>query len=372
MPSELASFYISTRSARKVIVVELGFLGDSVHLVPALWELRRHYPDAALHVLAAPVGCEVLGMAPCVDQTWPVVLDPQQRSLRQQGATLRALRRERFDVAFNFGGADRTILMTALSGARWRVAHAAGRWHFWNRWLIPHWVPKQDPNLTVFEQKRRVLTACGFTLEPPRFDLKIRPDAANWAGTTVPPNAVHLSINSAKALKEWPLEHAVALVKELLGSRGPQELTPPANHGCALGPLHILASGTRHPREQQRLQALVAQVNHPRLQLLPSALSISQLAAVLRRCRLHIGPDSGVIHLATALGVPTISFFREQPGYGAWVPTGPAHHVFSQPCTCVDHRSPRCEPLGHAGCLARIAPGEVAALARRVLASANP
>ena len=138
-----------------------------------------------------------------------------------------------------------------------------------------------------------------------------------------------------------------------------------------LGPLHLLASGTCHPRERQRLQALAAQVNHPRLMILPGGLSLSQLAAVLRRCRLHIGPDSGVIHLALALGLPTISFFREQPGYLAWVPTGPAHHVLSQPCTCVDHRSPPCERSGRAECLARIVPGEVAALAQRLLVSGN-
>ena len=29
------------------------------------------------------------------------------------------------------------------------VAHAAGRYHFWNRWLIANWVPKQDPDLGV-------------------------------------------------------------------------------------------------------------------------------------------------------------------------------------------------------------------------------
>jgi transposase len=61
------NFYKHTKSARKIMVVDLGFLGDSVHLVPALWEIKRHYPEAQLHTLSATVGAELLGLARCVD-----------------------------------------------------------------------------------------------------------------------------------------------------------------------------------------------------------------------------------------------------------------------------------------------------------------
>src|SRR5438477_7663736 len=122
MPSGLAEFYNNTRSARKIIVVDLGFLGDSVHLVPALWEIERHYPQAELHALAAPVGGEVLALAPCVDKVWPLELAPGKRTWREQWRLVRGLRREHFDVAFNFGGSDRTIITAALTSAPWRVA----------------------------------------------------------------------------------------------------------------------------------------------------------------------------------------------------------------------------------------------------------
>src|SRR5207248_1163639 len=126
MSSDLAHFYSRTRGARKVIVVDLGFLGDTVHLVPALWELKASYPQASLQVLTSPVGAEVLGLAACVDRAWAMELQREKRTLRQQWQIMRALRREHFDVAFNFSGADRTLFMTALSGARWQVAHPGG------------------------------------------------------------------------------------------------------------------------------------------------------------------------------------------------------------------------------------------------------
>ena len=347
-----ANFYERTSAARKFIVVDLGFLGDTVHLVPALWELKQNYPAAALHVLTTPVGAQVLQLAPCVQLAWAIELDPAKRTLRQQWQILRELRRERFDVAFNFSGADRTVFMTALTGARWRLGHAAGRWHFWNSWLVPTWVARRDPDLIVFEQRRQVLAACGLKLGAPRFDLKIDEAAARWAAGIVPPFAIHISPNSSKATREWSSEHHVALLRAVWAEQ-PE--------------LRVMISGSARPRERERLQALVAAVSDPRLQLLPENLSVPQLAAMLARCRLHIGPDSGVLHLAMALDVPTISFFRQQGNYKAFMPVGARHRVISMPCRCVDHHDAPCELTGRGECFAQIEPARVAALVREQL-----
>ena len=347
-------FYEATRAAKKIVVVDLGFLGDALHLVPALWEIRDHYPQSKLHVLSSPLGAEAIGLAPCVDRLWPVELAPGKRTWREQWRIVRALRRERFDVAFNFGGNDRAIIMTALTGARWRVAHAAGRDHFWNRWLIANWVPKQDPDLTVFEQRRRILAACGFKLSAARFDLKLPAEATRWAATVVPEGTVHLSLNSANPLKEWPVRHHADLLRMLWRE----------NPG-----LTVVASASPKEREQERLRQLFVALNDPRLVRLPERLSIAQLAAVLARCRLHIGPDSGAMHLAVVLGVPTVSFFREQKGFRAWLPQGANHRVLTAPCDCVDHYASPCERAQTAECLARIEPARVAVMVRDQLSA---
>ncbi len=350
----LSGFYEQTGAARKIIVVDLGFLGDSLHLVPALWELRTHYPQAELHVLSSSLGAELIRLAPCVDRVWALELAPGQRTWREQWGKVRALRQERFDVAFNFGGNDRAIIMTALTGARWRVAHAAGRDHFWNRWLIANWVPKQDPDVTVSEQRRRILAACGCKLSAARFDLKLPAEATRWAATTVPEGAVHLSLNSANPLKEWPVGHHAGLLRMLWRDQ-------PA--------LTVVASASPKEREQERLRQLFVALNDPRVVRLSERLSIAQLGAVLARCRLHIGPDSGAMHLAVALGVPTVSFFREQKGFRAWLPQGAKHRLLTAPCACVDHYASPCERAGTAECLARIEPARVAVMVRDQLSA---
>src|SRR5260221_1023582 len=355
MPFELAHFYSRTRTARKVIVVDLGFLGDTIHLIPALWDLKQAFQGASLQVMTTPLGAEVLRLAPCVDRAWAVELQREKRTIRQQLDIVRAVRREKIDVAFNFSGADRTLFMTALTGARWRVGYPGARQHFWNSWLIPNWAPRQDPDLAVYEQRRRTLAACGIPLGPLRFDLQVEPAAAAWATKVVREFAMHLSLNSSKATREWPLEHHVAMLRQVWTDQ-------PA--------LQVVVSTGANERERQRLYAFAELLQDPRVHVSAGTITIPQLAALLRRFRLHPGPDSGVLHLAVALGLPTVSFFREQGAYKSFMPTGPRHRVISMPCSCVDHGNSPCEKVGQAECFARIEPLRVARLVCEALREA--
>jgi len=351
MSIDLASFYSKTRDARKVIVVDLGFLGDTVHLLPALHDLKRNYSRAELHVLTSPVGREVLGLASCVDRAWAIEMSPQKRSLRQQWQILRALRHERFDVAFNFSGADRTIFMTALTGARLRVAYTGGHSHFWNRWLVPFWIPFIQPTDPVFERRREMLKLCGLELAAAEFGLHVPDPARDWAMGQVPENAIHFSINASTCLKEWPLENWIELAKRLSNETQ----------------IKILATGSENIRERSRLDAFASALG-PSAQVY-CGLSIARLAALLSRCSLHIGADSGVLHLAMALGLPTISLFRNYPNLRAWVPRGPQHRSFTANCACIGQKPAPCLKQPTAVCLKEIQPAMVAQTVHEILAA---
>ena len=154
-------------------------------------------------------------LAPCVDRAWAFPLTPNSPPWWRHWNIIGALRRERFDVAFNFSGSDRTIFVTALLGARWTLAREAGRRHFWNRWLSPDWVERGNRALPVFEQRRQVLAAAGFALEAARFDLRVPEEARQWAETAIADQPVHLSISASTPVKEWPLENWIGLVQML-------------------------------------------------------------------------------------------------------------------------------------------------------------
>ena len=268
-----ANFYERTRAARKVIVVDLGFLGDTVHLVPALWELKRNYPAAALHVLTSWVGAQVLELAPCVEtrvghragpreaHAPPAVADTARAAPRtlRRCVQLQWCRPHRL-----YDRAHRRALAGGTSGARW---------HFWNPWLVPTWVARQNPDLIVFEQRRQVLAACGLKLGAPRWDLALSETVRRWSESLVRMPAVHFSINASSPLKEWPVESWVELARRLL-AEDPD--------------LQIVATSSANAREQARLKAFVAGAGSQRLVALSPGLPIAKLAAVLQRCQLHV------------------------------------------------------------------------------------
>ena len=228
-------------------------------------------------------------------------------------------------MAFNFSGADRTIFLTALTGAKWRLAHEGGRRHFWNRWLIATWVPRQSQEIPVFEQRRQVLAAAGFPLEPARFDLRVPESARESVAANIPANSIHLSINASTPLKEWPLENWVELAGMIWRAIPPCNWWPP--------PRPI-------PRGRQ-LNRLAAAVPDTRLLCL-EGLNIGQLAALLQRCRLHLGGDSGVLHLAVALGISTFTVFRKNAGLKEWLPPGFQNKYLAAGCPCIDEGRDHC------------------------------
>jgi heptosyltransferase-1 len=339
-PPNVATFYARTRHARKILVVDLGFLGDSVHLVPACWELKRNYPEAELHTLSAIVGAELLALAPCVDRAWAYPLSNPSPPWWKHLDILRAIRREHFDAAISFSGGDRPIYVTALSGALNRLAHDSGRKHFYNPWLIPDWVSRRPRDLPVFEQRRQVLAAAGMSLAEPRFDLRIPPEARAWAEAQIPAGSIHLSINASSPFKEWPLENWSEFVPKLASGGG----------------RILVATGDGSPREEKRLRTLATAYPEPGLHVLPNRLPLARLAALLSRCSLHVGADSGVTHLALALGAPTVTVYRDYDGLAEWTPPGPQHRQLVARCRCLRGVQPNCAASNRAECLATVAP----------------
>lgn len=350
--NRIKGFFEETRSARKLLVIDPGFLGDAVHLVPALRDLRRCYPKAELHVVSSPAGQPVLEMAGCVDRHWVLEQVPERRRLIDQARVALALRRLRFDVSINLTGADRPIVLAGLVGARRRLGWRQSRWHGWSSWCVDAWAEAIDPLIPVFEQRRRVLAAAGMSLGPADLTLAPPRDAVVAASGWIPDQAIHVSVNASHSLKEWPLDRWIEFVQRFLSS----------HPGW-----HVVATGSPGGREQLRLEQLRERVGDPRLLLPGRPLGIQALAAVLKRTRLHVGADSGGLHLAVGVGTPTVSLFRSYHDASSWMPCGPLHRVLSAPCPCQSTPDPSCQVTGRPRCLSDLDVGNVLVACQEVL-----
>jgi ADP-heptose:LPS heptosyltransferase len=260
----------------------------------------------------------------------------------------------RFDVSINFSDNDRNVIYAGWIGARHRLGRSHGRKHFWSRWCIPTWVTATHPDEPSFEQRRLLLAQCGFQVQPAKFGLRIPEDAKAWAKNQVPEGALHFSLNAAAPLREWPLGHWIELAKRL---------SPP--QGC----FRIVTTASEVARERGRLEAFAAAlVGRPEVQVF-SGLPIARVVGLMNQCALHIGSDTGALHLAVALGLPTISFFRNFPGHRRWVPRGPQHRSFTVKCPCVGQKHPACMAEGAPRCLTEVTPETVATAALQQLAA---
>jgi len=347
VPSNIQSIFERTRGAKKILVVDLGFLGDSIHLIPALVAIKQNYPGAVLDVLSAPVGAEVLKLCPEVDAPRVFPLSEKSPAWWRHWSVIRSLRREKYDLTFNFSGADRTLFLSFLSGARWRVGQEGARKHFWSSILVPDLLPRIDSGLPVFRQKCEFLRRCGLSVVEEKFSLKVGGDARQWAIEKLPGPALHLSLSASTFMKEWPLERWIEFAG-LVRAVHPQ--------------LQLVTTSSLKPREIERAEKFCDQTGALRF----SGLSIQNLAALLSRCQAHVGADSGVLHLASALGRPTVAIFRQYSGLREWLPEGAGNAAVIAPCSCCNQgRFETCEKAGVARCLESIsAVGVVEALAK--------
>ena len=309
------NFYDRTRGAKKVMVLDLGFLGDTVHLLPALWMVRQAYPQAELHVTVAAHITSLMDCVPWVNRVWGYMRYPRHATLRENLEMVWRLRREKFDALINLNGSDRSSWLSFLSGARERLGRVppGGGPPFWKRMFTAHvhYPFGQEP---VYMQRCRCLEAAGFPFTPPEFHVEI--DPANLRAADISKadqgSYFHVSPFTTADSKELPpgqlVEFIVAMAK----------LFPEKRWVISCAP-------TR--REFGKLEKFLPLLPFKPWRVFPGNLNLAQLAAVIRHAALHCSADSGPLHLAVMTDTPTVAWFRSHPSLREWMPTGEKYRV---------------------------------------------
>ncbi len=315
-----SAFYPAARGARKILVCDLGFLGDTIHLFPALREVRAAWPEAALHVMAADHVKDLLRLLPGIGPIWGYPRHPKSPPWYRLLPLVRALRRERFDAVINLNGSNRSSLLTRLTGAPLRLGRTPERrggplWPlcFTHAVTVPY-----DEETPLFAQRWRCLEAAGLPVSAPRFEAAVPPEEQAAADALLDgiSGFVHVSPFTTMDAKELhPDDLARAL--DALMARFPGV------------PWAVSCAGNE--RERTKLAALLARLERKPWKTFPGTLTPLRLAAAMRRARLHVGGDSGGVHLATLLGVPSVAWFRQEPPLTRWTPRGGRDRVLHAP-----------------------------------------
>jgi ADP-heptose:LPS heptosyltransferase len=305
---ETGNFFQRTRSAKKVMVLDLGFLGDTVHLLPALWLVRQAYPAAELHVAIASHITSFMECAPWVDRVWGYMRYPRHATLRENFAMVARLRKEKFDVLINLNGSDRSSWLTFLSGARERLGRRPddGGPPFWRRMFTVE-VRHPFDQEPVYLQRCHCLEKAGFTFTPPEFHIEIPAENLRAAEISPADSGMYFHISPFTTADYKELSPAqLAEFITLLAKKFPQK--------------KIALSSAPTEREKSKMTELLALLPEKPWRVFAGNLNLAQVAAVIKHSALHFCGDTGTLHLAVMAGTPIVSWFWPNPGMKVWLP----------------------------------------------------
>jgi ADP-heptose:LPS heptosyltransferase len=336
---------------RRVLVVRPGGMGDMILLLPALAWLRARHPAAEILLACERRNMEVLRLAGLADRA--IAYDAAPFRL------LRALRTSRFDAAvdteqFHYFSA----LMAFLSGAPVRIGFKVnpGR-----NLLYTHLV---SYSLDGYEgdQFMRLLAPLGASDAPPGAVDGILRDRAPDVSILAPadgetlrgmrPYAV-LAPGTPIPHKRWDARRFGELAR-LLGERWGLGVVVVGGDDAAPSGNAVVEASVRNGR------AAVSWAGR---------LTLAQTAAVLRESRLLVGVDTGLAHLAAAMGVPTVVIFGPTD-HLKWGIDDARHAVVRKPAACAPcfifgyHR-----PCRDLICMRAVEAADVAAACGRLLSS---
>ncbi|MFG3678792.1 glycosyltransferase family 9 protein [Micromonospora chalcea] len=278
----------------RIAVLRANALGDFIFVLPALDALRSAYPSAEIVLLGAPWHAALWRDRPGpVDR---VLVVPAVPGIRDPGAGeepedvaefLAAARAERFDLALQVhgGGANSNPLVAGL-GARVTAGLRAEDAPPLDRWL--RYVYYQHEVIRYLEVAALV-GAPATTITPSlAVTAADRDEATAVLGPQTRPR-VALHPGATDTRRRWPPECFAEVARELTGDG-----------------YEVLVTGT--PAEQETVDAVVAAAGVPvRPQV--GTLSLGALAAAYADCALVVSNDTGPLHLAAAVGAPTVGVF---------------------------------------------------------------
>ena len=289
----------------KILIVKLSSLGDVVHAMPAVQDIRAALPEAQIDWVVergfAPLVARCMGVRrviACELRNWRK--KPFAAQTRTEWRTFKAdLQREEYDAVIDLQGLTKSALVSRLArtspqGLRYAMANRTegSGYEAPTRWVADR-VIQLTPHVHAVNRSRIVCAqALGYHYTgAPVCGLVPQGLALLPAGKPLVPAkpCVALVHGTSRADKEWPLQHWVALGQRLNQS-GYSVALP---HGSA--------------QESAISQAIAAQLMDA---WVCPAMALDAVTDTLAQCAAVVGVDSGLSHIAVALDVPHVQIYN--------------------------------------------------------------
>ncbi len=325
--------------ARRVLVKEPNWLGDLVISLPALRGVRRAYPEAHLAVLVKQELAGFFEGVEGIDEVIPYRISPGIRGMADRWRVIAAVHSRAFDLAVLFPRSFEAALWMAAARVPRRAGEAAqGRsWLLTDAGEMPAAAQAQHQASDYLDLFRATLGIEGSIEDVHITGAPARTATARaWLMERRRGHGPLIAIAPAAAYgpaKEWPPDRYAELIDALGEIAGAE---------CVL-------VGT--PAERVRCMEIGA-ASRTGVLVAAGETDVGDLVALLSLCGAFAGNDSGAMHVAGALGIPTVGIFGSTSPQRTG-PLGPRTRVLYQQIACSPCRERTCR-FDHYECLRRI------------------
>jgi heptosyltransferase-2 len=336
----------------KILVRATSWVGDAVLSLPALQALRESHPAAEIHILARPWVSGLYGRESFCDELIPYEAPRGWHGFGEKQRLAADLRRRRFDCAILLQNAFEAAALVRWAGIPQRIGYARDA----RGWLLTHPIPVPRPGEIPRHQRFYYLELLKRAKLIPAYEtdsvIRLNGMAAaalqgreRWQEAGIEGAVVGVSPGAAyggakRWLPEWFAEAAVAVAR----GRGAQV-------------------GVFGSREEAEICELVCQKVRAEGQACVNFAGRTTLAEFIEMaaaCEVFLTNDSGPMHIASALGIPTVAVFgaTDERATG---PTGEQSRVVREPVECSPCLLREC-PIDHR-CMTRVTAERVAQVA---------
>ena len=272
----------------RILIRSSNWLGDAVMSVPAIRAIKTGRPDAQITIAAPSKIASMWKLVPEVNEIVPLL----NKSLP---ATVRSIRRQpRFDVAILFPNSLRTALEIWLSGIPRRVGY---RGHF-RSWLLNQIICERETPVTIEHQANRYLRVArelGANVHDNWRDALSRVPRTSDGTEIVPPANARVKMALSPGAEYGPAKRWL-----------PERFAEVAAAVSAKSSVQWILFGT--PKDITVGERIARALGDSCVNRIGQT-TLEQLIDELQKCRLLLTNDTGTMHLASLLGVPSVAIF---------------------------------------------------------------
>jgi len=310
----------------RVLVVRLSALGDVLFALETVAALKRERPDVTVDFLVEDRFRNLLEGHPQLDR---VLVYPRKHTLRIPASVL-ALRRQRYDVALDVHGIQKSAWHMLFVRAKAKVGPAAPAAREGATFAYNLTVPMPTPPPHRAAVGHMLLAAIGLSGEPVAPTIHTHaPPPELFDGLPRPRVLLHPGTSAFAAFKRWPPQHFAELARRLV-QRGVSVLV-----GYGPGERELAEPALRAAAGSRAVDG--------------AALGLLGLAGAMQQCDVVVAADTGPLHLGAAVGARCVAIFgpKDHNRYG---PRGHGdvqheivfHDVPCRPCKRRTCASPQC------------------------------